>query len=81
MDRPSVALWKLYNAAGITHLLVIGDAHGHRSYKSAADAGINVLWCNPNEDVQPDKKEIANRNIKYILMQDEDIARAISRLV
>jgi hypothetical protein len=81
MDRPSVALWKLYNAAGITHLLVIGDAHGHRSYKSAADAGINVLWCNPNEDVQPDKKEIAKRNIKHVLMQDEDIARAISKLV
>jgi hypothetical protein len=60
---------------------VIGDAHGHRSYKSAADAGINVLWCNPNEDVQPDKKEIAKRNIKHVLMQDEDIARAISKLV
>jgi hypothetical protein len=81
MDQPSVALWKLYKAAGITHLLVIGDAHGHRSYKSAADAGIEVFWCNPNEDVQPEKKEITKRNIKYVLIQDKDIARAISKLV
>jgi hypothetical protein len=81
MDRPSVALWKLYKAAGITHLLVIGDAHGHRSYRDAATAGIKVFWCNPNEDVQPDKEKIANSNIKYILMQGEDIAGAISRLV
>jgi hypothetical protein len=81
MDYPSVALWKLYKAAGITHLLVVGDVHGHYSYRNAADAGINVLWCNPNKRLQPDEEEIAKRNIKYILIQDEDIARAISKLV
>jgi hypothetical protein len=81
MDNPSVALWKLYKTAGITHLLVIGDVHGHRSYRSAADVGIEVLWCNPNADIQPEKEEIAKRNIKYVLIQDNDIAEAISKLV
>jgi hypothetical protein len=81
MDEPSVALWKLYKAASITHLLVIGDAHGHYSYECAANAGIEVLWCNPNTYLQPEKKEITNRNIKYVLIQDKDIAGAISKLV
>ena len=81
MDNPSVALWKKYNAAGITHLLAVGDVHGHYSYKCAADAGIKVLWCNPNACLQPEEKEIVKRNIKYVLIQDKDIAGAISKLV
>jgi hypothetical protein len=82
MDNPSVALWKQYKAAGITHLLVIGDAHGHYSYKCASDAGIEVLWCNPNEWIQPEQDIIAHYNINYVLMGNEnDIAGAINKLI
>jgi len=81
MEDPSVEHWQQYKAAGITHLLVIGDVHGHWSYQCAADAGIKVLWCNPNKHLQPEQENIVARNIKYVLIQDKDIAGAISKLV
>jgi len=81
MDNPSTNRWKKYNAAGITHLLVIGDVQGYYSYVSAADAGIKVLWCNPNKHLQPEQKDISAYDIKYVLIQDKDIAGAISKLI
>lgn len=44
----TLADWRAIRAAGITHVLVLGDVHGHRSYEAARDSGICVMWCDPN---------------------------------
>jgi len=44
---------KTAHAAGITHIIVLGDVHGHRRYEAARDAGITVIWLDPNADYMP----------------------------
>lgn len=46
---------------GVSHMLVLGDAHGHEGYQAAVDAGIDVRWVNPNPDIAPDAWEAPYR--------------------
>lgn len=49
----TVAHWRAMLGVGITHVLVLGDVHGHASYTAARDAGIRVLWLDPNAADMP----------------------------
>lgn len=40
--------WADARAAGVSHILVLGDVHGWHSYVAARDAGVRVLWADPN---------------------------------
>jgi len=72
-----VAGWRRLKNAGISHLLVFGDAHGTAGYHAAAKAGIKVLWANPNACIAPRNTAWCD----YTLIADEDIAGAVETLV
>jgi hypothetical protein len=65
--------WRRIRAAGISHLLALGDAHGEPGYRAAAAAGIKILWVNPNEDIGPDDTSWC----AYTLITNGDIAAAV----
>lgn len=68
--------WARVKAAGISHMLVFGDAHGTLGYRAAAKAGIRVLWANPNPDIAP----VDTSWCDYTLIADGDIAAAVETL-
>jgi hypothetical protein len=68
--------WARVKAAGISHMLVFGDAHGTAGYRAAAKAGIRVLWANPNPDIAPSDTSWC----AYTLIADGDIAGAVESL-
>jgi len=68
--------WARVKAAGISHVLVFGDAHGTAGYRAAAKAGIRVLWANPNSDIAPYDTSWCD----YTLITDDDIAAAVENL-
>jgi len=68
--------WRRLKAAGISHILVFGDAHGTAGYQAAAEAGIRVLWANPNPNIAPDATDWCD----YTLISDDDIAAAVEKL-
>jgi hypothetical protein len=65
--------WRRIRAAGVSHLLALGDAHGEPGYRAAAAAGIRVWWCNPNEDIAPRETSWC----EYTLIRNGDIAAAV----
>jgi hypothetical protein len=69
--------WARLKAAGISHLLVLGDGHGARGYRAAAESGIRVLWCNPNEDIAPANTAWC---AAYTIIANGDIAAAVETL-
>jgi hypothetical protein len=69
--------WARVKAAGISHMLVFGDAHGTAGYRAAAKAGIRVLWANPNPDIAPSDTSWC----AYTLIADGDIAGAVENLI
>jgi hypothetical protein len=71
-----VSGWVLLKAAGISHILVFGDAHGTAGYRAAFEAGIRILWVNPNKNIAPYDKSWC----EYALINDGDIAEAVEKL-
>jgi hypothetical protein len=71
-----VSGWRRIEAAGISHILVFGDAHGTAGYRAAAEAGIRVLWANPNARIAP----IDTAWCDYTFIADGDIAAAVETL-
>jgi len=68
--------WKRLKEAGISHMLVFGDAHGTAGYRAAAEAGIWVLWANPNSRIAPSNTAWCD----YTLIAGDDIAAAVETL-
>jgi hypothetical protein len=71
-----VAGWSRLKAAGVSHILVFGDAHGTAGYRAAAEAGIRVLWANPNPSIAPFDTDWCD----YTIIADGDIAAAVETL-
>jgi hypothetical protein len=69
--------WRSLKAAGISHMLVFGDAHGTTGYRAAAEAGIRLLWANPNRSIAP----VDTAWCDYTLIADGDIAAAVENLI
>jgi hypothetical protein len=79
-----VAHWQALKAVGVTHLLVLGDVHGHKSYRCAAAAGVRVLWCDPNADTMRVYKQEIAMMAAYVHVRDASaraVADAISEAV
>jgi hypothetical protein len=72
-----IAGWMRLKAAGVSHMLVFGDAHGTAGYLAAAAAGIRVLWANPNAEIAPRNTSWCD----YTIIADGDIAAAVETLV
>ena len=71
--------WQALKAAGVTHILVMGDVHGHASYEAARDAGVKVIWCDPNAKTMPVKD---TRGMAYVEISNmRSIAKAIERAI
>jgi hypothetical protein len=62
--------WEVLRAIGVTHLLVLGDVHGHRAYTAAAKAGVRVLWCDPNARTMVVNKSERNQMAAYVAITD-----------
>jgi hypothetical protein len=71
-----VERWRMIRAAGVSHMLVLGDAHGTPGYRAASEAGIRVLWANPNAHIAPRDTAWC----VYTLIRDDDIASAVETL-
>jgi hypothetical protein len=71
-----VAGWARLKAAGVSHILVFGDAHGSAGYRAAYEACIHVLWCNPNAHIAPSDTSWCD----YTTIRDGDIAAAVETL-
>lgn len=71
--------WRAVRAAGITHMLVFGDAHGIDGYLAASVAGIKVLMANPNPNIAPHPYHIAAL-AGYTEIAGDDIASAVEAL-
>jgi hypothetical protein len=69
--------WSRLRAAGISHLLVLGDGHGEHGYRAAAESGIRVLWANPNAHIAPANTAWC---AAYTIIADGDIAAAVETL-
>lgn len=77
----SVADWQALRACGYTHALVLGDVHGHQSYEAARDAGVRVLWCDPNGETMPVND---TRGMSYVIIREATaagLAAALERAV
>jgi hypothetical protein len=68
--------WARLKNAGVSHILVFGDAHGTAGYRAAAEAGIHVLWANPNAHIAPSDTSWCD----YTTIRDGDIAAAVETL-
>jgi hypothetical protein len=68
--------WRRLRAAGVSHVLIFGDAHGSAGYRAAYEAGIHVLWCNPNAHIAPSDTSWCD----YATIRDGDIAAAVETL-
>jgi hypothetical protein len=62
--------WEALRAVGVTHLLVLGDVHGHKAYTAAAKAGVRVLWCDPNARTMVVNKSERNQMAAYVAITD-----------
>jgi hypothetical protein len=51
--------WKPIRAGGISHVLALGDVHGYWAYRAAADAGLTVMWVDPNADTMPVDEDLS----------------------
>lgn len=77
----SVDHWRAIRGLGYAYVLVLGDVHGHRSYEAARDAGVRVLWIDPNGEDMPVRD---TRRMTYVILREataSGLAQALEEAV